>query len=113
MCVEFVITGVVIFIEMFSLIFVYLAISRLPADAVDLLDKLLQLDPSLRLSAPEALQHPFIKNASGDAPNLHLSQGSLHCLGKNLNYLFIWCGVVVFFSRNVSYRTRTAVFVLE
>jgi len=34
----------------------------MPEDAVDLLSKLLVLDPLKRLEAEEALNHPFFKN---------------------------------------------------
>ncbi|KAA8491558.1 Myosin light chain kinase A [Porphyridium purpureum] len=38
---------------------------QLSADAIDLLHKLLQEDPKKRITAADALQHPFILNKSG------------------------------------------------
>lgn len=42
--------------------------------AIDLLEKLLQFDPSRRLSCDEALQHPYFTSSQPDAPQ----PGSAH-----------------------------------
>ena len=49
--------------------------TRMPSDALGLLDCMLQLDPVQRISASKALEHPFLTHALGSAPDLHLSQG--------------------------------------
>ena len=36
--------------------------SSLPADALDLLDCMLTLDPSKRITSAHALEHPFLKD---------------------------------------------------
>lgn len=41
--------------------------SVIPEIPLDLLDKLISIDPSKRISAEEALSHPFLINATKDA----------------------------------------------
>eukprot|EP00048_Salpingoeca_helianthica_P010785 m.154818 g.154818 ORF g.154818 m.154818 type:complete len:926 (+) comp15138_c7_seq1:56-2833(+) len=48
--------------------------ASLPPDALNLLDRLLALDPDRRLSAAAALKHPFLATATGPGPDLRLAQ---------------------------------------
>ena len=41
---------------------VYLFVRKMTEQSVDLMDKLLTLDPSKRISAADALNHPFLKS---------------------------------------------------
>ena len=41
--------------------------SQIPESALDLMDHLLTLDPSRRMTASEALQHPFLSGFDRDS----------------------------------------------
>eukprot|EP00960_Hanusia_phi_P059103 764075-Hanusia_phi.AAC.8 len=44
-----------------------------PKDALDLLEKLLQYDPSKRISAEEALNHEYFRNSPSPAPTSQIA----------------------------------------
>ena len=46
---------------------------QLDDDGIDLISKLLELDPDKRILAPEALQHPFFKDLDEDTKKLYES----------------------------------------
>lgn len=43
--------------------------SKLSPECQDMLKRMIEIDPSKRISALDAMQHPFIKNKGGEQKN--------------------------------------------